>query len=217
MKRKLVLAFLAGLAIGVGATLALWQQLHGGPPGQANVVRNEPLEQAGRRQWARPLDCPGVGNFHRVSPSLYRGAQPTSEGIRNLKEMGVKSILNLRYVHSDRDEIGRTDIACEHLHFNPLHPEDEDVVKFLRIATDPARLPVFVHCQHGSDRTGMMCAVYRVAVEGWTKDQAAAEWTEGGFGFHDEFQNLIRYFRDLDVDAVKREAGVATRPATPRP
>ncbi len=35
---------------------------------------------------------------------------------------------------------------------------------FLRIVTDPKRVPVLVHCQAGADRTGTMCAVYRIAV-----------------------------------------------------
>jgi protein tyrosine/serine phosphatase len=47
-----------------------------------------------------------------------------------------------------------------------------DVVKFLQIVTDPEKVPVFVHCQHGADRTGVMAASYRIIVQGWSKDQA---------------------------------------------
>jgi protein tyrosine/serine phosphatase len=89
-------------------------------------------------------------------------------------------------------------------------------VAFLRIATDPKRTPVFVHCRHGSDRTGTMAAVYRIAVQGWTKEQAIAEMTQGGFGFHATFDNLIEYIRGLDIEAIRREAGLgepATAPA----
>ena len=83
------------------------------------------------------------------------------------------------------------------------HPEDNDVVHFLKIVTDPKRTPVFVHCQHRADRTGMMCAIYRIAVCGWTKDEAIREMT-GGFGFHSVWQNIVHYVRELDVEKIKR-------------
>jgi protein-tyrosine phosphatase len=41
---------------------------------------------------------------------------------------------------------------------------------------------VFVHCRYGDDRTGMMIAAYRMAVEGWTPEEARQEMEK--FGFH---------------------------------
>ena len=64
---------------------------------------------------------------------------------------------------------------------------------------------MLVHCQHGSDRTGTMIAVYRVIIDGWSKDDAVREMTNGGFGFHPMWQNLISYIKALDVDAIKAE------------
>jgi len=43
-------------------------------------------------------------------------------------------------------------------------------------------------------------------VQGWTKDEAIAEMTQGGFGFHEVWQNLVEYLRDLDVEKLKRQA-----------
>jgi protein tyrosine phosphatase (PTP) superfamily phosphohydrolase (DUF442 family) len=37
------------------------------------------------------------------------------------------------------------------------HPEEKEIVKFLKTVTDKTKTPVFVHCQHGADRTGLMC------------------------------------------------------------
>ncbi|MFW6163091.1 MAG: hypothetical protein ACODAJ_10005, partial [Planctomycetota bacterium] len=71
------------------------------------------------RQWATPIDKPGLPNLHQVSEDLYRGAQPTAEGMRQLKAMGVRTVINLRKLHSDRDEIGDTGLAYEHIYFNP--------------------------------------------------------------------------------------------------
>ena len=164
-------------------------------------------------QWAQPMKCKGVDNFHRVSPTLYRGAQPTEEGMKNLSKMGVKMVISLRKFHSDRDELGDLPLKYKRLTFNALHPEDKEVAEFLRLVSDPANQPVFVHCLHGSDRTGMMCAVYRVVHDRWTKDQAVAEWTKGGFGFHGVFKHLVKYFRKADLKSLAPPAP-ATRPAT---
>ncbi|MHC4592918.1 MAG: fused DSP-PTPase phosphatase/NAD kinase-like protein, partial [Planctomycetota bacterium] len=123
-------------------------------------------------RWAVPIQAPGLPNLCKVSESFYRGAQPTAGGFRELKKMGIKTVVNLRSFHSDRDEIGETGLAYEHIYMKSWNAEDEESVRFLQIVTDPARQPVFVHCKHGADRTGTMCAIYRVAVEEWTPEEA---------------------------------------------
>lgn len=160
------------------------------------------------RRWAVPMEKPGLPNLHRITDNLYRGAQPTAEGMQQLKAMGIRTVVNLRSFHSDRDEIGGTGLAYEHIYMKAWHPEDKELVRFLQIVTDPARQPVFFHCQHGADRTGTMCALYRMAIQGWTREEALKEMTEGGFGFHGIWQNLIEYINALDIEAVKKRAGI---------
>ena len=53
-----------------------------------------------------------------------------------------------------------------------------------------------------------MCAIYRLAIQGWTKDAAIAEMTQGDFGFHTMWGNLPDYLRALDVERIRREAGL---------
>ena len=164
--------------------------------------------------WATPLQRKGLPNLHQVTPTLYRGAQPTAVGMRQLKAMGIKTVLNLRSFNSDREELGDTGLAYEHICMKAWHPEQEDIIRFLQITTDKSRQPIFVHCQHGADRTGLMCAVYRVAVCGWTKEEAIREMTQGGFGHHTIWTNLVKFIRDLDIDAIKKEAGFEAVKAT---
>jgi protein tyrosine phosphatase (PTP) superfamily phosphohydrolase (DUF442 family) len=158
--------------------------------------------------WAQPVKLSGVPNLYRISGELYRGDQPSPQGMQNLKNLGLKTIINLRSFHSDRDEIGDTGLAYEHIYMKAWHPEEKEAVRFLTIVTDPQRTPVLVHCQHGSDRTGTMIAVYRIAVQGWSKDEAIREMTEGGFRFHWIWSNLPRWVQDLDIDGIKRQAGM---------
>ena len=131
-------------------------------------------------QWARPLDLEGVPNLHKVSDGLYRSAQPTAEGMANLKKMGIETVVNLRALHSDRDEIGETGLAYEHIYMKAWSAEEREVVRFLQVVCNPRRQPVLVHCQFGADRTGTMCALYRIIVEGWSKEEALREMREGG-------------------------------------
>jgi len=158
--------------------------------------------------WAQPIQMQGVPNLHKVSDTLYRSAQPSAEGMRNLKAMGIETIVNLRAFHSDRDKIGDTGLAYEHIYMKAWHPEEEDVVRFLQIVTNPKRTPVLVHCLHGADRTGTMCAIYRVAIQGWSKEEALQEMTQGGFGFHGIWENLIRWINAVDIEKIKKRAGI---------
>ncbi|MHC4204870.1 MAG: dual specificity protein phosphatase family protein [Planctomycetota bacterium] len=160
------------------------------------------------KKWAERIELPGLPNLNKVSDDLYRGAQPTAEGMKELEKLGIKTVVNLRSLHSDRDEIKDTALAYEHINMTTWKVEDEDVVRFLRIVTDPNRTPVFVHCQHGADRTGTVCAVYRIAVQGWSKGEALSEMTEGGFGFHSIWQNLPDYVRKLDVEDIKNRTNL---------
>lgn len=167
--------------------------------------------------WAQPVTLPGLPNLHRIAPGIYRGAQPTAEGMRELEKLGVKVVINLRGFHDDDDELSGTTLRGARIRFHTWHAEDEDVVAFLRLIADPANHPVFFHCKHGADRTGTMCAIYRMAFQGWTVDEAVREMTTGGFGYHEIWANLPAYLRELDLAAIRRSAGLADPAAAAAP
>jgi protein tyrosine/serine phosphatase len=162
--------------------------------------------------WAQPVALAGAPNLHRVTVGLYRSAQPDADGMRNLKQLGIKTVINLRAFHSDRDELGSTGLRSERLYLKTWHPEEEDAVRFLKIATDTNRQPVLVHCQHGADRTGTLCAVYRIAVQGWSREEAIREMRQGGYGFHPIWKGLPEWILKLDIDRLRQQAGI-TPPA----
>jgi protein tyrosine/serine phosphatase len=171
-------------------------------------VKNTGTVPAANHQWATDMNLVGVPNCHKVSDDLYRGAQPNEEGMRQLEKLGIKTIVNLRAFHSDRDELKDANLGSEHISATPWRTEDEDVVRFLKIVTDKSKTPVFVHCQYGSDRTGTMCAIYRITIQGWSKDEAIEEMTKGNFGFHEMWDNLVEYIHELDIDKIKQQAGI---------
>ena len=83
----------------------------------------------------------GLPNFCKVSDDLFRCAQPTLNGMRNLKEIGIRTVVNLCAFHSDREMLKNTGIDYKNIHMIawPLIPEEKQVVKFLSIVTDPKK------------------------------------------------------------------------------
>jgi len=177
--------------------------------GDTNQVASRPAN------WAIPLTRPGLSNFYEVTTNLYRGAQPSAEGMKELRAMGVKTVLNLRSYHSDHGLVSSGELKLARLHMKPWHAEDEDVVAFLKIASNTNNLPMFVHCQRGADRTGMICAMYRIVFCDWTKEAAIQEMENGGFHFYPGWKNIVEYINKVDVDELKKRAGIVARASRP--
>ena len=151
---------------------------------------------AGRpEKWAEAMTIAGVPNLHKVADGLYRSAQPTAEGMTNLVALGIKTVVNLRDNHSDDDEIGGLPLKARRIEIFTANMKDKYVDEFLSIVGDTNAVPVLVHCQHGADRTGTMCAMYRILRQGWTPDDAIDEMKNGGFGYHSIWGNLPRFIR----------------------
>ncbi len=156
---------------------------------------------------------PGVPNFSKVCDGLYRGGQPTEAGYQALKDMKIRTIVTLRLLGRSSDKLKRGGFRTYHISFKHIHPETEDVLKFLSIATNPDNRPVFVHCREGVDRTGMMVAVYRMVVQDWPKAKAVKEMKR--MGFNEWNVPIERYLSNVDVERLKRE--LARRAANDRP
>src|SRR5260370_11890450 len=108
----------------------------------------------------------GILNFGKVDDHLYRGAQPDAEGIRALKKLGVKLIVNLRLPGDGWKEEAAEALANGILYTNiPMsgigRPKDDQVRQLLGLF-ETLSTPVFVHCQHGCDRTGTVVASYHI-------------------------------------------------------
>ncbi len=157
--------------------------------------------------WAQPLPRPGLPNLHVVSDSLYRGGQPEplAAGMTALQQLGVRTVVNLRYFHGEEEAARAAGLDYVALPFHPFaEPDPALLARFIAIVTDPARTPVYVHCLHGSDRTGTAVAVYRMVVQHWTAAAAEQELRAGGYGFHDEwYESYARFVAALDTAALR--------------
>jgi len=133
---------------------------------------------------AQRITVIGVSNFAEVTPRLFRGGQPEGTGYVNLKKMGVDIVVDLRLSGTDREKqnVTKADMQFVSIPWHCLYPRDRIFAKFLMLLRENPDRKVFVHCRYGDDRTGMMIAAYRMAVQGWSPDRAAREMRE--FGFH---------------------------------
>jgi hypothetical protein len=127
-----------------------------------------------------PLADTPVRNFGVVEQGiLYRSAQPHPLALPWLRRYGIASIVNLREQQYDDGAgllagLGYT----SYLHLpidDHAAPTDAQAAEFLAFVQDQRHWPVLVHCAEGKGRTGVLVALARYAIDGWTIDQALAE------------------------------------------
>lgn len=140
--------------------------------------------------FAERIELAGVKRAARVTENLYRGAQPTSEGLVSLKALGIKTVLDLHAVYKEDDYPAQVKASGFNYIAMPLTGAtscDENIEEFLSIVTSPRNCPVFVHCRRGKVRSGVMLALYRMHREGWKNEDAFNEMLYFGFSiFHRE-------------------------------
>ncbi|MBT0652082.1 fused DSP-PTPase phosphatase/NAD kinase-like protein [Geomobilimonas luticola] len=151
----------------------------------------------------RIYNLPGLSNVGRIAPGIYRGAQPGAEGYGTLKKMGIRTVIDFRTTDNERrqvEEAGMRAIAV------PIEMSRdglrEKVDRVVALMADPANQPVFIHCRHGQDRTGIVAAAYRMKVEGWSLKDAETEMQS--FGFNDVWVNFKKFIRNYAQDTTKR-------------
>jgi tyrosine-protein phosphatase SIW14 len=121
----------------------------------------------------------GIVNFGKVNDDLYRGAQPDAAGISNLKRLGVKTIVNLRKANDvwkpEESAASTNGIIYTNVPMSGLgRPSPKQVALALEMI-ESLPSPVFVHCEHGCERTGAIIAAYRIQHDHWSNESAMEE------------------------------------------
>ena len=158
-------------------------------------------EAARPAQWAQPIAA--QYNLYQMSPTLYRSALPDSEAQALLDKLKIGTVIN--FLNEPDDTWLKTPgVVQVQLPYRTNHVDDADVLTALRaIQSAQARGPVLMHCKHGSDRTGLMSAMYRVVVEGWSKEDALKEMTQGGFGESSHHKDGAAYLMKADIPKLR--------------
>ena len=142
-----------------------------------------------------------IGNFGKINDNYFRGAQPKTNDYRDLAALGVRTVIDLQ-ADGPSNEAGYVKAAG--MNFVRIGmtttkaPTSAQVEQFLKIVSDPANQPVFVHCAGGRHRTGTMTALYRMTYDGWNASQAYTEMKRfnfEGFPDHPVLRNYVYAYR----------------------
>jgi hypothetical protein len=172
--------------------------------------------------WARPNLVPR--NFGVVEEGrVYRSAALTPGALRVVRErFGIKTIVDLGAF--DKDPLGErvegraaAALGMERFVF-PLEGDGTGnpnaYVAALRIMTDPARLPVLVHCSTGAQRTGGCVMLYRDLAQGRALDET---YDEAKRYRHDPGRNprLLPFLREHEAAIMGAVRGGGSIPGYP--
>ena len=149
---------------------------------------------------AQKISIPGVPNAGKVTDHLYRGAQPSLNNLGELVKLGVKTIIDLRAEspHTAAEEQVRAESLGIRFVRVPMGgfstPTDAELAEFFQILRDSPEQTVFIHCEFGRDRTGVMIAAYRIAFQKWSAEHALAEMNSFGFNhlWHPSMSSYVR-------------------------
>jgi len=138
-------------------------------------------------------------NLYKIDSGVYRSEQPSHEDFKALEKYGIGEVLNLRNRHSDDDEAAGTNVKLHRVKTKAHSINEEQLIEALRIIKN-RKAPIVIHCHHGS-----VCALYRVVFQNVSKEDAIHEMTEGGFGFHRIYKNIIRRIKEADIEQIRRK------------
>jgi protein tyrosine phosphatase (PTP) superfamily phosphohydrolase (DUF442 family) len=128
---------------------------------------------------AAQQEIPPIRNFLRINDQFCTGGQPRLEHLQQLKDEGVKAIINLRPPSEHRaaeEEARAKELGFKYFNIPFVfgEPKDEQATEFLKITDDPANRPAFIHCA-GAIRVGAFWMIRRVLRDGWKLEAAEEE------------------------------------------
>jgi protein tyrosine/serine phosphatase len=157
---------------------------------------------ASHPDYAETLHLHGVSDVGKLNDFLYRGSQPNDEGLRELKQLGITMIVDLRgerkgLAKSERKKAKALGMRVVNIPASGWStPKDKDLVRFLSLTQHHPREKIFVHCWLGGDRTGVYFAAYRIAIDHWIAQETLDEMHYFHFKsfWHPKMKNYVENF-----------------------
>src|SRR4029077_8273987 len=106
------------------------------------------------------LHVHGISDVAKLNDFLYRGSQPNEHGVRELKKLGVTTIVELRgekqgWVKSERKRaqaLGMHVVNIRASGWSP--PQDQQIAEFLSLTQQRPKQVIFVHFCLGGGHHG---------------------------------------------------------------
>jgi len=157
---------------------------------------------------------------------LYRSAQPDWWGYDDLSLMGVKTVVQLNAGDFGFREPEHNDLKFVRYAMKVEKPYDFQVREIVDIIDNKLNEgSVLTHCTYGRDRTGLICAAFRIIKEGWSYAEAYDEMekysgsrlSKAAYFDQDFVKYLYTLYSKEITKAVPVESSTGDSPATDGP
>lgn len=146
----------------------------------------------------------GIVNGHVVDDHLLRGGDVSLNGITTLAQLGVTRIIccknykddSRQDIEAERQQAGAVSIDWVYapLDSSGIFSYDDGSRVQAILDSIAGTAKAFVHCHHGSDRTGVVVACYRIT-KGWSLDRALDEMKHyGNSWIHFGMREFVREY-----------------------
>jgi protein tyrosine/serine phosphatase len=158
-----------------------------------------------------------IKNFGQMDERFYRGGQPKEEDYKDLKAIGVTTVIDLR---DEPTAYEKREVEALGMHYVNIpmsdkdYPEEANIAAFLKLVDDPSTGKFFVHCAGGRHRTGVMGAVYRFTHYGWNYDQVYKEMKDYDFYTRWGHGDMKKYVEDYWQRIQTQTAATTASPRT---
>ncbi len=176
---------------------------------------------AGQPAFAERVKIGGISDAGKINDFLYRGTQPHEEGLEQLKQLGIDTIVDLRGEQRGTREKERARAEALGMRFVSIPagdgwspPQDQQIAQFFALVQEKPKRKIYVHCWLGGDRSGTYLAAYRITFEGWTPEQALDEMR--AFHYHEFWHPAMSaYVRDFPARLARSSELAPFRHASP--
>jgi protein tyrosine/serine phosphatase len=149
-----------------------------------------------------------IKNFGQMDDRFYRGAQPKEKEFKELAQLGIRTIIDLRDDPESYEKPMVESLGMTYVHIPMIakkYPAPEALDLFFKTVNDPNTGKFFVHCAGGRHRTGVMGAVYRFRFYNWDFEQVYKEMKQYDFYTrwgHGAFKDFVEdYYAQIQQQA----------------
>jgi len=117
-------------------------------------------------------------NLFEIAPGVWRSNQPDGARIHKYKDMGIKTVLNLRGTTKrspflfEAEACEETGLTMVSIALAARKPVEQQVLVDLLNIFDTIEKPFVMHCKSGADRAGLASAFYLLHTQGASIDEA---------------------------------------------
>lgn len=139
-------------------------------------------------------------NFHKVTPALWRSAQPTPRQFAKLARQGLKTVVSLRGGRRhgswplEVEACAANGLTLAEYIVTSRGAPDAETILAMDEFFGTLQTPVLIHCKSGADRAGFVAALYLIMRENKSADQALKQLSIRYGHFHFAPTGILDHF-----------------------